>query len=126
MTASDAGYDDLLEAVAAGEAYYLACPNGHGMLPPRRTCPDCGALELTEEPLPESGTVETFTVVHVAAPRFADDTPYVTAIADFGPVRVTGVVRGDDPSAVEAGTTVELDVGETATRGDPVLVLRPR
>jgi len=124
--ARDAGYDDFLDAVAAGEAYSLACPNGHGSLPPRTVCPDCGAAELVEEPLPETGEVATFTVTHVATPEFADDAPYVTAIARFGPVRVTGQLRGVDPDAVERGLTVELAVGEAETTGRRLLAFRPR
>lgn len=123
---TDSGYDDLLDAIEAGDAYYLECPDGHGTLPPRRTCPHCGALELTEEPLPESGTVETFSAVHVPAPRFADEAPYVTAVAEFGAVRVTGVLRDVDSDDVAVGLPVELDVGETETENDRLFVLRPR
>lgn len=120
------GYDEFLEGVREGDPHYLACPNGHGHLPPRRVCPDCGATELTERPLPDSGTIETYTVTHVASPNFSNDTPYVTAIADFGPVKVTAQVPEADFEAVEVGTTVEIDVDETTTTGDRVLVFRPR
>ncbi|ESP89219.1 Zn-ribbon domain-containing OB-fold protein [Candidatus Halobonum tyrrellensis] len=105
------GYDEWVEALAAGQGFYLACSNGHGSLPPRRVCPDCESRDLSEEPLPEAGEVVTFSELHVAAPAFADETPYVTAIADFGPVRLTGVVRGVDADAVDVG----LAVGATAT-----------
>jgi uncharacterized OB-fold protein len=124
--ARDGGYDDLLDAVADGEGYYLECPAGHGWLPPRRVCPECGARELAEEPLPESGTVETHTTIAVPTPRLADDAPFVTALADFGPVRLTGQLRGIDPEDVEAGLSVGVDVGESVTTGDRVLVFRPR
>ncbi|PSP55371.1 nucleic acid-binding protein [Halobacteriales archaeon QS_1_67_19] len=120
----DEGYDDLLDALAEGEGFYLECPEGHGWLPPRRVCPDCGATDLEETPLPETGEVVTFTEVHVAAPEFADDTPYVTAVADFGAVRITGVVRDADPESIAVGTAITADVGETATEGERVLVLR--
>jgi hypothetical protein len=121
----DDGYDDLLDAVAAGEAYYLSCPNGHGSLPPRRVCPHCGSQGLTDTPLPESGTVATFTVVRVPTPGFADDAPYATAVADFGEVRLTGIVDAD-PESVRVGTTVGLGVGETETTGERALTLHPR
>jgi uncharacterized OB-fold protein len=124
--ARDGGYDDLLDAVADGEGYYLGCPAGHGWLPPRRVCPECGARRLAEEPLPESGTVETHTTIAVPTPRLADDAPFVTALADFGPVRLTGQLREIDPEDVEAGLSVGVDVGESVTTGDRVLVLRPR
>ncbi len=120
------GYDDFLESVREDDPFYLACPNGHGHLPPRRVCPDCGETDLVETPLPDAGEVETYTVTHVASPNFSSDTPYVTAIADFGPVEVTAQVRGVEHAAVESGIVVSLDVEETATSGDPVLVFRPR
>ena len=119
------GYDDLLDAVEEGTGYYLSCPNGHGSLPPRRVCPHCGSRDLTEEPLPESGTVTTFTVVRVATPQFADDAPYVTAVVDFGEVRLTGIV--DAPvDEVSVGTTVGVGVGRSETTGDRLLTLTPR
>lgn len=120
------GYDEFVAAVRNGEAFYLACPNDHGNLPPRRVCPECGETDLTETPLPAVGQVETFTTTHVASPNFSGDTPYVLAVADFGPVKVTAQLRGLDHDAVAVGDSVELDVEETATTGDPVLVFRPR
>lgn len=124
--ARDAGYDDLLDAIEAGAGYYLECANGHGSLPPRRVCPKCGSADLEETPLPETGIIETFTVVHVATPAFTDDTPYTTAIADFDGVRVTGQIRGVNPKDVERGMTVSPAIGESATTGNRVLVLDAR
>lgn len=121
---SDAGYDEWTEAILAGEGYYLACPEGHGSLPPRRVCPHCGSPDLAEEALPETGEIETFTVMHVGAPTFVDDIPYVTAVVDFGPVRLTGVVDADADS-VAVGDTVTADMDVTETTGDDVLVFRP-
>ena len=118
----DEGYDDFLDAVAAGEGFYLECPEGHGSLPPRRACPQCGATDLAEEPLPATGEIESYTTIHVATPEFADDAPYVTALVDFGPVRVTGMLRGDGEN-LETGATVAPDVGETETTGERVLLL---
>jgi len=122
----DAGYDDWLDAVESGESYYLKCPNGHGSLPPRHACPQCADRNLAEEPLPESGEIAAHTVVHVATPRFVDDVPYATAVAAFGPVRLTGVVRGVEPDEVANGATVEAAVGESETTGERLLVLRQR
>ena len=127
MTAPDATHDDWLDAVAEGAGYALVCPETHGSLPPRRVCPECGATSLSAEPLPDEGTVETFTVVHVPPPRFADDAPYVTAIAEFGPVRLTGVLRGVEPDddAIRLGLPVDVDVGTRETDGGRVVVFRP-
>ncbi|MDZ5810987.1 OB-fold domain-containing protein [Halorubrum sp. AD140] len=128
MTAvTDAAYGEWLDALANGAGYALVCPEGHGSLPPRRVCPECGSADLSREPLRETGTVETFSVVHVPAPRFADDAPYVTAVVDCGPVRVTGVLRGVEPDAgaVAVGLSVRPGVEERVTDGERLVVFRP-
>jgi uncharacterized OB-fold protein len=122
----DAGYADLVDAITEGEGYYLNCANGHGSLPPRHACPDCGSQELDEEPLPETGEIETFTVIYASTPAFAGDTPYVTAVVDFGPVRLTGQIHELNPDSVETGMTVTLDIAETETTGDRVIVFDPQ
>ncbi len=121
----DAGFDEWLDAASEGEAYYLECPEGHGSLPPRRVCPDCGSTDLEETPLPESGEIETFTVTHIPTPAFEEDAPYATAIANFGPVRITGQVVGVDVDAVENGLEVELEVTVSETTGERVLGFSP-
>ena len=122
----DAGYDELIEALAEGEGYYLGCSNGHGSLPPRTVCPTCGDGDLERERMAPAGEVETWTLTTVATPQFEDDAPYVTAIASFGPVRLTGLLRGVDADDVEQGLTVTPTVEDRATTGDPVVVFRPR
>ncbi len=122
----DAGFDDWLDALEAGDPYYLECPEGHGSLPPRRVCPECGATDLEQRPLPDAGELETFTITHVPTPAFEDDAPYATAVADFGPVRVTGQVVGIDLEEVETGQTVEPDVITSETDGERVVAFRPR
>jgi uncharacterized OB-fold protein len=122
----DTGFDEWLAALGRDEGYYLACPDGHGSLPPRRACPRCGSPDLAETPLPASGTVKTYTVCHVGGPDFADEEPYATAVADFGAVRLTGVIRGTDPEDVAVGLPVAPDLGTNRTTGDALLVLRVR
>ncbi|THE62977.1 nucleic acid-binding protein [Salinadaptatus halalkaliphilus] len=121
----DAGFDDWLDAAAEGEADALECPEGHGSLPPRHVCPECGATDLTAVPLPDTGTIETFTVTHVPTPAFEDDAPYATAIADFGPVRITGQVVNADLETVENGLEVALEVTVSETTGERVLGFEP-
>ena len=126
MSARDGGYDDWLDAVAEGLGYYLSCENDHGWLPPRRVCPDCGSRELAEEPLPDAGEIATHTTIYVATPQFEEAAPYVTAVADFGSVSITGMVRDVDPEDVAMGDVVGVDVGERETTGDRAVVFRPR
>ncbi len=115
------GYDEWLDALADGEGYALVSPEGYGSLPPRRVCPETGSTDLSREPLPDSGTIETYSTIHVASPEFGGETPYVTAIADFGVVRLTGLCRGiEDP---EVGTRVTADV--EAVGEERSVVFRP-
>jgi uncharacterized OB-fold protein len=123
---TDAGYDEWLDAIDDGEGYYLECPEGHGSLPPRRVCPHCGSTELDRAELPATGTIETFTICYVGGPDFDEEEPYATAIADFGGVRLTGVVRGTDPEDVTVGMPVEVRAGTNRTTGDDLVVLRAR
>jgi uncharacterized OB-fold protein len=118
----DAGYDDLLDAIEAGEPYYLESPSGNGWLPPVETDPQTGERDLTEQPLPDTGEILTQTKVNVAAPDFVDDAPYVVAVGDFGPISITGQVRGVDPDDVDIGMEVSLDVERTETTDERVVV----
>ena len=124
--ARDGKFADWLDAVAEGEGYYLECDEGHGHLPPQRVCSNCGSRDLEETALPESGEIATYTVINVAAPDFSEDTPYVTAVADFGPVRLTGILPDIDGEDVETGMTVGVGVGERVTTGDDMVVFEPR
>ena len=120
----DLGYDDFLDALAEGEPFYLESESGNGYLPPRRIDPESGDREFTEKPLPDTGEILTSTVTHVAGPPFAEDAPYVVAIADFGPVRLTGQVRGVEREAVEIGQAVSATVG-TNEAGERLVVFDP-
>jgi hypothetical protein len=122
---TDAGFDEWLRALVTADSYYLECENGHGSLPPRRVCPDCASPDLREESLPATGTVEAVTTVHVPTPAFTADAPYTTVVADFGAVRLTGIVVESEPGTVEIGDDVEPSVGASETTGDDVLVFRP-
>ncbi|MFQ3285344.1 MAG: putative OB-fold protein [Natronomonas sp.] len=119
------GFDDFLDAAEEGEAYYLEGPEGDGSLPPRRIDPATGSRELTEEPLPDTGEVVTHTQTHVASPGFADDAPFVVAVAEFGPVKVTGQMRDIDAEDVDIGQEVELGVDHSETNDERLVVFYP-
>lgn len=123
-TTRDGKYDDLLNAIEKGSGYSLECPEGHCMLPPRRVCPHCGSRELSETLLPDVGTVVSYTEVAAPTPRFSDDAPYMTAIADFDGTRITGILRDTDADRLEIGTPIELDVDESTTTGDQIIVFK--
>jgi uncharacterized OB-fold protein len=119
-------HDEFCRAAETGDPFYLACPDGHGSVPPRRVCPQCGAQSLTKEPLPETGRIQAATVVHVATAAFVDSVPYVTAIADFGPVSLTGIVTETTGDSVEHGAEVSVGIERTEERQHPTLVFEPQ
>lgn len=121
----NAGYDDFLDRLEEGDPYYLESPSGNGWLPPRRIDPETGERDLTEESLPETGEILTYTQTNVAGPSFADDAPYIVAVAEFGPIRLTGQVRGVDLADLETGQSVTIDVGESETSGERLVVFEP-
>ncbi|WP_435365734.1 Zn-ribbon domain-containing OB-fold protein [Haloarchaeobius sp. DYHT-AS-18] len=121
----DAGYDEFLDAIASGEGYYLACPEGHGSVPPSPRCPVCGEPDLSEEPLPTAGVLEDQTRIHVAGSGFEGETPYVVGIAEFGPVTMTGRLRGDADADLDTGAAVVPSVELSDTTGSRMLVFRP-
>ena len=123
--ARDAGYDDFLDAAEADEPFYLESPSDNAWLPPMKFDPETGESELTEQPLPRTGEILTHTTINVATPDFVDDAPYVVAIAQFGPVKITGQVHGIDHADVEIGQEVELDVDRTETTDERVVIFRP-
>ena len=124
-TPRDAGFDDFMDAVEDGEPYYLESPSGNGWLPPMQVDPETGDAELVERPLPDTGQIQTHSTVNVPTPMFADDAPYVVALAGFGPVNVTGQLRDVDPSDAEIGMEVEIGVDRTETTGERIVVFRP-
>lgn len=124
-TARDAGYDDFLDAIEEGDGYGLVCSNGHGWVPPRRVCPTCGSRKFSESDLPDTGEVIARTTIHVAAPQFEEDTPYVLAIVDLGPLSVTGQVRREGSGEVHRGLEVSPTLLESATDGSRFLGFEP-
>ncbi|WP_114577846.1 Zn-ribbon domain-containing OB-fold protein [Saliphagus sp. LR7] len=125
----DAGFDDWLDALGDGDPYFLECEHGHGSLPPRRVCPEpgCDSTDLEERSLPETGRIESVTVVSVATPAFEADAPFALAVADFGPVSLTGQVRGIESEDAEIGTTVSLELATPGSETvDRAVAFRPR
>ena len=119
-TVRETGYDAWLDALEVGDGYYLR-EDGRATVPPAVT----GGGGLEREPLPETGTIESKTVIRVPHPDFGADAPYAIAIVDFGPVTLTGQVTGIDPEDVETGLAVEATVLECDSSGKRFVAFRP-
>lgn len=123
---SNGDHTAWLDAIESGDGFYLECPNGHGWIPPRRICKTCGSETLDRAPLPTSGRIETYTDIHVPAPRFEHRDRVVVAIANFEGVSITGRLENAAIQSIEPGTTVELDVEQSATRDERIVTFHPR
>ena len=84
---------------------------------PRSVCPHCMAAELEWVDASGRGTVHALTVVHRAAPGFAEEAPYVVALVELeeGPRMMTRLL-GVAPGEAKIGMPVEV-----AIEGDPRL-----
>lgn len=121
----DGEFSDFIEALESGEGYYLEGDDGTGWLPPRAVDPRTGTPTLSEQPLPETGTIETYTVIRVPTPRFSEDAPFALAVVDLGPVKLTGQVRDVDVDDVEIGMRVAPTVDSTETNDEELIVFEP-
>ncbi|MFD1565839.1 Zn-ribbon domain-containing OB-fold protein [Haloarchaeobius amylolyticus] len=117
----ETGYDAWLDALEADEGYYLR-GDSRATVPPAVIGEDD---ELERETLPETGMVESKTVIRAPHPDFEEDAPYAIAIVEFGPVTLTGQVTGIDPEAVETGLEVEATALEAETSGKRFVAFRP-
>lgn len=77
--------------------------------PPRLICPDCGSQNFSNTRLSETGTVTTFTTIHVAPDQFATQTPYVVGVVELEDrVKVMTQIVDCTPDEVEIGQKVEF------------------
>jgi len=77
--------------------------------PPRRVCPECGGREFAPMRLKETGTIATYTIIHVAPDQFAVETPYAVGIVDMDDgVKLMCQITDCTPDELEIGRKVEL------------------
>ena len=85
-----------------------ACGEVH--FPPRRVCMKCGKQEFETVVLPDTGTVETYTVIRVAPDEFTDLSPYAVALVklDDG-TRLMSQLVDVDLEKIEIGLPVKIE-----------------
>lgn len=98
------------EAIETGSSEYAICEScDHVALPPRQICPTCGHTEWQSEPLPDRGTVLSFTEISVTIPRFEGQTPYTIVLAELVEgIRLSGQLRDGRVEDLAIGDTVAL------------------
>lgn len=115
LTHADAGRLAVPVCESCGDAHF----------PPRVVCPHClsDSVELRESE--GTGSVYSFTVVHVKYhPTWGSETPYVNALIDLddGPV-VFGNIIDCDPEVISVSASVTVDFEEIDGTTMPVFVL---
>ena len=104
------------DRIDAGELMVPRCTTcGVFFLYPRMACPRCAARTVELVPAAGTGTVASFVVNHRGPEGF--DPPYVLALVDLdeGP-RLTGVLRTDQPDALEVDAPVRVAFEERGER----------
>lgn len=88
------------------------CEEGHASFPPGAACPRCGR-PLSAQPLPARGTLATYTVIAPGGgpsefdPLQAVQGEYAVGIAEFGAVRVPGMICDTPLASLTVGLPVE-------------------
>lgn len=99
----------FLNAIREGRIVGQRCPEcGKVYVPPRGACPRCGVSTREEVQVEDTGTVTTFTVVHIPLPNSDVKPPFVTGtiLLDGADQTFLHFVRGCDPSEVRIGMRV--------------------
>jgi len=85
-------------------------------LPPRLICPNCNRKTTDWTQLSGEGTIRSFTVIHIAGTRYAQDIPYIVAIIGLkeGPSVCARLVGVDPlkPEDIHVGDAVVADFEE--------------
>ena len=93
--------------------------SGKVFFPPRRICPDHKSREFEKVNLPTEGEIVTYTIVHVAEPRFADMVPYADAIVELSDgTRITAMLADVDPDEVKIGMQVRIEFRKMYSVGE--------
>lgn len=80
------------------------------LLPPREFCPRCHSQNVYWIRLRGRGRIETFTIVHVGPPEFADKVPYVLGLVKLEEgVRIPTMIETKNIGLVKIGDPVLVD-----------------
>ena len=103
---------NYMSLINEGKLCAAECSGCHELvLPPRLFCPSCNSRTSNWKVLSGKGTLRSFTVIHIAGTRYADDVPYIVAIVELeeGPSICARLVDVDPlkPEAFHVGDSVK-------------------
>jgi hypothetical protein len=92
---------------------------GKTFFPPRLVCSACGHREFETTILAQEGSIEAFTVIHVAPSGFTDEAPYAVAIVklDDG-VQLMAQVADAELDQLKIGDRMRIEFRKVTQDGE--------
>jgi uncharacterized OB-fold protein len=82
-------------------------------LPPRPLCDNCYSQEFDWMQISGKGTLVTYTVIHIAPPKFQAMTPYTVGIVQLeNGLRMPGIISGIEQNKLKIGLDLKIDFQE--------------
>ncbi len=82
---------------------------GYIAFPPRLICPECGERNFSNINLKPTGTVLTFTIIHIPSDELATEAPFAVGIIETEDgARLTAQIVDCKPEEVKIGSKVKL------------------
>ena len=107
---SNDSFLNFLNKVAEGKLVAQKCPKCSAVyVPPRGSCPRCGVATEEELELPDTGAVESFTIVHIPIPGNPIVPPYVSAMIrlDGADISFLHLIQEIDLADIRIGMRVQ-------------------
>lgn len=92
---------------------------GKVFFPPRLVCNECRSRQFSRVTLPQTGTLETFTIIRVAPTGFGDEAPYAVGVIQLAEgLKVTAQVVDCDPETLTIGQKLRLEFRKVQEGGE--------
>lgn len=89
----------------------LKCGKIH--LPPRPLCDRCLSMQFEWVELPQKGKLLTYTIIHVAPPKFQNMAPYAVGIIQLkNGVNLPGIIKGTPLDKIKIGLPLKIEFEE--------------
>jgi uncharacterized OB-fold protein len=83
-------------------------------LPPRPLCDKCLSTEFEWVELPRTGTLLTYTIIHVAPTQFQNMAPYAVGIVQLeNGVKIPGTIKEVPLDKIRVGMQLKMEFEET-------------
>jgi len=95
---------------------------GQTFFPPRRICQENKYRQFEKVNLPTEGEVVTYTITHIAEPRFSGQVPYAVAIVKLTDgTQITAMLADVELDDVKIGMKVKIEFRKMYSVGEDML-----